>query len=190
MKSDYNDVGTTNQTSKSSVRTNDDDSKNVSVAQNVTRDGSKNIKSDESEPVEKEFADENMVSNEDEGKTDIENINGGSEINESKHQSTGISNKNETSNNDGLYDKTVVLNNDSNGDDTYYKVHTVKLMLYIIAPVSALVVMYFIMKAVKGKSRHFFKYQIVGARADNIELRPLGYESDEEDIVFDASSRK
>ena len=36
---------------------------------------------------------------------------------------------------------------------------------------------------------NFSRYQIVGARADNIELRPLGYESDEEDIVFDASSR-
>ena len=36
---------------------------------------------------------------------------------------------------------------------------------------------------------YFSSYQIVGARADNIELRPLGYESDEEDIVFDASTR-
>ncbi|XP_063679880.1 uncharacterized protein LOC134815296 [Bolinopsis microptera] len=90
---------------------------------------------------------------------------------------------------DDLNDNPQVVDPDTISEETDARFHTVKLMLYIIAPVSALVVIYFIMKGLKGNSHMFLnRYHIVGARGDNIELRPLGYESDdEEDIVFDSA---
>jgi len=93
---------------------------------------------------------------------------------------------------DDLNDNPEVVDPNSISDDTNSRFHTVKLMLYIIAPVSALVVVYFIMKGLKGNSRMFLnRYHLVGAgtRGDSIELRPLDYESDEEDedVVFDSS---
>jgi len=90
---------------------------------------------------------------------------------------------------DDLNDNPQVVDPDTISEETDARFHTVKLMLYIIAPVSALVVIYFIMKGLKGNSHMFLnRYHIVGARGDNIELRPLGYDSDdEEDIVFDSA---
>lgn len=88
---------------------------------------------------------------------------------------------------DDMDDSPKVLDDDSLTIEKVSHFQSVKLLFYIIVPTSLLVLVYFVMKALKGRGRMLARYQILHSRAtDNIELRPLGYDSDEEDIVFDS----
>jgi len=142
----------------------------VNVTQNIETENSQN-----DEPDDTPSTDESTNSQEEEPMAPADDT-----INEEDTLENG----------DELVDTPQIVDDSAVSEDSYYQVHSLKLMLYIICPVGALVIIYFVMKTVKGNSRHFFnRYQMVGTRADNIELRPLGYESDEEDIVFDSSTR-
>jgi len=64
----------------------------------------------------------------------------------------------------------------------------VRKVLYVIAPVSALFLIYFLMKGLRNHSRFFLsRYNPVSQHGDSLEMAPLGaLDSDEEDeTLFD-----
>lgn len=63
----------------------------------------------------------------------------------------------------------------------------VRKILYVIAPVSALFLIYFLMKGLRNHSRFFLRYNPVSQHGDSLEMAPLGaLDSDEDDVtVYD-----